>query len=274
MGNSTPSGGKGSAMRTLLLALAYDGACFHGWQVQKNASSVQETFQDAVERVLGERPDCKGCSRTDSGVHAKCFCVSMRTEHPIPCERLMAALNHFLPESAAVLDVRQVPESFHARYSCLGKEYEYRIWNARARSPFLRGRALHYYYPLDLDLLNRAASCFVGTHDFSSFCTLDGRDKGDLTRTITRSEWRREGESVIYTVAADGFLYNMVRILVGTQLYVAQGKLTPEELPRILKACDRTKAGPTAPPQGLYLNRVFYRGLTCTEEGFQGEYHE
>ena len=167
-----------------------------------------------------------------------------------------------------------MPESFHARYSCLGKEYEYRIWNARARSPFLRGRALHYYYPLDLDLLNRAASCFVGAHDFSSFCTLDGRDKGDLTRTITRSEWRREGESVIYTVAADGFLYNMVRILVGTQLYVAQGKLTPEELPRILKACDRTKAGPTAPPQGLYLNRVFYRGLTCTAEGFQGEYHE
>ena len=258
MGNSTPSGGKGSAMRTLLLALAYDGACFHGWQVQKNASSVQETFQDAVERVLGERPDCKGCSRTDSGVHAKCFCVSMRTEHPNPCERLMAALNHFLPESAAVLDVRQVPESFHARYSCLGKEYEYRIWNARARSPFLRGRALHYYYPLDLDLLNRAASCFVGTHDFSSFCTLDGRDKGDLTRTITRSEWRREGESVIYTVAADGFLYNMVRIIAETLTEVGRGFRTPEDVRNVLEAGTRDRAGATAPARGLILDRIKY----------------
>ena len=200
--------------------------------------------------------------------------MSLRTSHPIPCERLQAALNHFLPESVSVLDIREAPESLHARYSCLGKEYEYRIWNARARNPFLRGRALHYYYPLDLELLGRAAACFLGPHDFSSFCTLDGRDRGDLTRTITRSEWRREGDSVIYTVAADGFLYNMVRILVGTQLYVAQGKIKPEELPRILEARDRSQAGPTAPPQGLYLNRVFYRGLTCSAAGFQGEFDE
>lgn len=261
-------------MRTLLLALAYDGACFHGWQVQKNASSVQQTFQDAVERVLGERPDCKGCSRTDSGVHANCFCVSLRTAHPIPCERLQAALNHFLPESVSVLDIREAPQELHARYSCLGKEYEYRIWNARARNPFLRGRALHYYYPLDLGLLNEAARHFLGAHDFTSFCTLDGRDRGDLTRNVSSSRWRREGDSVIYTVAADGFLYNMVRILVGTQLYVAQGKLSPEELPRILAAKDRAQAGPTAPPQGLYLNRVFYRGLTCSAAGFQGEFDE
>ena len=142
-------------MRNLMLTLAYDGACFHGWQVQHNAVTVQQVFQDAVARVLGERPDCKGCSRTDSGVHAAAFCVSMKTEHPIPCERLQAALNHFLPESVAVLDVREAPLSFHARYSCLGKEYEYRIWNARARNPFLRDRVLHYYYALDVELLNR-----------------------------------------------------------------------------------------------------------------------
>ncbi len=261
-------------MRTLLLALAYDGACFHGWQVQRNAVSVQQTFQDAVKRVLGERPDCKGCSRTDSGVHARCFCVSLRTEHRIPCERLQAALNHFLPESVSVLGVREAPEGFHARYDCLGKEYEYVIWNERARNPFLASRALHYYYSLDLGLLNEAAAQFLGTHDFSSFCTLDGRDKGDLSRTVTRSSWRREGGCVIYTVAADGFLYNMVRILVGTQLYAAQGKLSPAELPDILLARDRSRAGPTAPPQGLYLNRVFYRGLSCSAEGFQEESDE
>lgn len=261
-------------MRNLMLTLAYDGACFHGWQVQHNAVTVQQVFQDAVARVLGERPDCKGCSRTDSGVHAAAFCVSMKTEHPIPCGRLQAALNHFLPESVAVLDVREAPLSFHARYSCLGKEYEYRIWNARARNPFLRDRVLHYYYALDVELLNRAASCFLGAHDFTSFCSADARVKGDLTRTVSRSEWRREGDSVIYTVAADGFLYNMVRILVGTQLQAAQGRLTPEDLPRILEARDRTQAGPTAPPQGLVLRRVFYKGLTACETGFQGEYNE
>ena len=257
-------------MRTLLLALAYDGACFHGWQVQKNASSVQQTFQDAVERVLGERPDCKGCSRTDSGVHANCFCVSLRTSHPIPCERLQAALNHFSAGERLRPRYPEAPESLHARYSCLGKEYEYRIWNARARNPFLRGRALHYYYPLDLELLG-AAACFLGPHDFSSFCTLDGRGQRgfDPYHYPIRSGGAR-GDSVIYTVAADGFLYNMVRILVGTQLYVAQGKIKPEELPRILEAGIARRRARRLPPQGLYLNRVFYRGLTCSAAGFQG----
>lgn len=266
--------GKGVPMRNLLLALAYDGSCFHGWQVQKNASSVQETFQDALERVLGQRPDCKGCSRTDAGVHARCFCVSVKVERDIPCARLMAALNHFLPDSMAVLDVREVPEDFHARYSCLGKEYQYTIWNARARNPFLRGRALHYYYSLDLELLNQTAACFLGRHDFTSFCTMDGRDRGDLTRTISCSRWHREGDALVYTVAADGFLYNMVRILVGTQLYAAQGKLSPQDIPAVLAGRDRALAGPTAPPQGLALNRVFYPGFLGAPGGFQEGYHE
>jgi tRNA pseudouridine38-40 synthase len=245
-------------MRNLLVTICFDGANYHGWQVQKNAVSVQQVFQQALRRVLGEQPDVKGCSRTDSFVHAREFCVSFHTEHGIPCERLVGALNHFLPKEIAVLSCREVPAEFHARYSCLGKEYEYLIWNERVRNPFLNGRALHYWYPLNLERLNGAASHLIGPHDFTSFCAVDARERGDMTRTVTEAQWKREGGAVSFFVSADGFLYHMVRILVGTMLRVAQGKLEPEDMKRILQECDRAAAGPTAPPQGLYLNRVFY----------------
>ena len=247
-------------MRNLLLIICYDGARYHGWQIQPNALSVQQVFQEALQKILPGTPSLKGCSRTDSGVHANRFCISLKTEFKIPCERLRAALNHFLPEDIAVLDCREVPEEFHARYSCTGKEYIYRIWNHPVRNPFWNKRALHYWYPLDLELLNRAAAYYLGPHDFTSFCTMDSRERGDMVRTVTRSEFSQEGDMVTFSVAADGFLYNMVRIMVGTLLYVAQGKIPPEAIPEILQAKDRNCAGPTAPPQGLYLNRVFYEG--------------
>lgn len=245
-------------MRNLLLTLSFDGSAYHGWQIQPNAVTVQQVFQDALIRVLGERPNLKGCSRTDSGVHAHEFCISLNTDRPIPCARLTAALNHFLPPDLAVLSCMEVPLDFHARYSCTGKEYVYKIWNAPIRNPFLRSRALHCYDPLDVQKMDQAARCFLGKHDFTSFCTLDGRKAGDLCRTVTRSEVLRDGDFVTYVVAADGFLYNMVRILTGTLLSIARGALLPETLPAILEARDRAAAGPTAPPQGLYLNRVFY----------------
>ena len=248
-------------MRNLLLTICFDGAGYHGWQIQQNAVSVQQVFQEALSRILGERPDIKGCSRTDSFVHAREFCISLKTERAIPCPRLAGALNHFLPEDIAVLSCREVPPDFHARYSCAGKEYEYRIWNERARNPFLRGRALHYWRPLPLGLLNRAAAGFVGKHDFSSFCAADARERGDMTRTVTKALWTREGGLVSFFVSADGFLYHMVRIMVGTLLRVAEGKFGPGDIGRILAAGSRSAAGPTAPPQGLYLNRVFYKDV-------------
>ncbi|WBY63631.1 tRNA pseudouridine(38-40) synthase TruA [Thermocaproicibacter melissae] len=248
-------------MRNLLLTLRYDGSNYHGWQIQQNAVTVQQVFQEALAKILGECPDVKGCSRTDSFVHALEFCVSFKTEHTIPCERLIGALNHFLPEDIAAISCREVPLDFHARYSCIGKEYVYRIWNCRTRDPFLRGRALHYWYPLDLEKLNRAAACFLGKHDFTSFCAVDAREPGNMERTVTKAVWSREGNMVEFTVAADGFLYHMVRIMVGTMLRVAQGKLQPEDISRILLACDRSAAGPTAPPQGLFLKQVFYRDV-------------
>lgn len=249
-------------MRNLQLRLSYDGKHYHGWQVQDNALTVQEVFQDALTKVLGTCPDIKGCSRTDSGVHALDYCVSLKTDHSIPAQRLVRALNHFLPPDIAVYSCEEVDDVFHARYSCTGKEYIYKIWNHPIRDPFGDGYMLHYWYHLDETVLNEAAKHYIGRHDFTSFCTLDSRDKGDLTRTVTKAEVTRDGDMVTFTVAADGFLYNMVRIMVGTLLRVAQGKFQPDDIPKILEAKDRTAAGPTAPPWGLYLNQVFYGGET------------
>lgn len=237
----------------------YDGKKYHGWQVQENADSVQQQFQHALYEVIGERPDIKGCSRTDAGVHANMYCISFHTEHSIPADRLPLALNRFLPADIAATEARDVPADFHARYSCVGKEYVYKINNARMRNPFLEGYALHYWQKLDETVMNEAARHFLGRHDFTSFCTVDPhRKKGDFHRTVRNVSVDRQGDIVTVTIEADGFLYNMVRIIVGTLLYTAQGKISPSDIPGIIGALDRSKAGPTAPPEGLYLNRVFY----------------
>lgn len=244
--------------RNLLFTIQYDGSGYHGWQVQENAPSVQGVFQEALRNVLGTQPDIKACSRTDTGVHARAFCISMKTEHNIPTTRLVGAMNHFLPPDIAVLACREVPLDFHARYSCLGKRYVYEIWNREIRNPFLHDRALHYYHRIDERKLDAAAQHFIGAHDFTSFCTLDKREAGDFTRTVTESRVTREGDMVRFTVAADGFLYNMVRIMTGTLLAVQQGRFEPDDIPTILAQRSRKCAGPTAPACGLYLDEVFY----------------
>lgn len=246
-------------MRNFLVTIMYDGRSFHGWQVQDNADSVQEQFQKALYEVIGERPDIKGCSRTDAGVHANQYCISFHTAHTIPADRLPLALNRFLPATIAALSACEVAEDFHARYSCKGKEYIYKINNAAVRNPFLEGYALHYWHNVDETVMHEAAQHFLGRHDFTSFCTVDPhRKKGDFHRTVRNIAVERSGDIVTVTIEADGFLYNMVRIIVGTLLSVAQKKIRPDDIPDIIEALDRKAAGPTAPPQGLYLNRVFY----------------
>ena len=245
-------------MRNLLLKLSYDGKRYHGWQIQENALAVQEVFQNALEQILGQRPDIKGCSRTDSGVHAYEYYVSLKTDHGIPCERLVGALNHFLPKDMAVYSCREMPLDFHARYSCSGKEYIYKIWNHPVRDPFLDGYVLHYWYPLDEKMLDEAARCYLGAHDFTSFCTLDQRDAGDLVRTVTRSTVERQGHMVTFTVAADGFLYNMVRIMAGTLVEVGLGKRSADSAAVPFETLDRTDAGETLPAKGLTLAQIEY----------------
>jgi tRNA pseudouridine38-40 synthase len=251
----------------LLLELRFDGEAYHGWQVQPNGLTVQEVLQNALEQVLGRREGVTGCSRTDAGVHARQFFCHLRTDHPISPARLAAALNHFLPPSAAVLSCREVPADFHARYSCRGKTYRYHIRNAAVRDPFLVGRCLLWPYPLPADLLHDAAQDFLGAHDFSAFCAA-GSSADSKIRTVTRAEVRREGDDVFFFAAADGFLYHMVRIMAGTLLELAKtpDRCVPGRIAQILASQDRTQAGPTAPPAGLCLWEVRYGGDAWPKE--------
>ena len=226
-------------MKNILIKISYDGSYFHGWQIQENAHTVQEEFQTALYKIIGEKADIKACSRTDTGVHARVFCISVKTESKIEPERLKGALNHFFPDYMCCLSCEEVPLDFHARYSCKGKEYEYIIHNRQVRDPFLKDRALHFWYKIDEEKLNRAAKHYIGTHDFTSFCTLDARKAEDMVRTVYDAKVEREGDIVKFTVSADGFLYNMVRIMVGTLLRVQEGKIEPEDIPEILNKKNR-----------------------------------
>ena len=244
-------------MQRLLLTLRYDGSRYHGWQVQKNGITVQETLQDAVERLTGIRSGLTGCSRTDAGVHAEMFCCAFDTASPLRGEKMVKALNAHLPRDIAVYGCREVEADFHPRYAALGKRYVYRIWNAPERNPFWEGRALHCRRPLDAAFLNEQAAAYVGTHDFASHQAA-GSTVEETIRTVRRAEVERRGERVLFTVEADGFLYNMVRIMVGTLLGLQAGSLEAGSIPAILESGSRERAGATAPACGLYLDHVFY----------------
>lgn len=244
-------------MRNLLLTLCFDGSAYHGWQVQENAVTVQSTLQDAVQRILGVRENIIGCSRTDAGVHAEMFCCNMRTQKEMSPEKLQTALNAVLPRNIAVLSVKEVPYEFHARYDCKGKVYKYLIWNARTRSPFYENRAYHYPWPLDVPMLNEQIRQFLGQHDFSAFCA-SGSSVEDRVREITRAEILRNGDLVEIYIGGNGFLYNMVRIMVGTLLDIQSGAILPNSIPEILEQKNRKNAGVTAPAHGLYLHQVNY----------------
>ena len=250
-------------MRTIKLTLRYDGSAFHGWQYQPNCITVEEEIKKALFQILREDIKIQSCSRTDAGVHADMFCCSFRTETDRSCDKIILGLNAVLPETVAVYGCEDVPEDFHARYSCAGKEYIYKIWNGKERNPFLRNYALHFPRRLDEKLLDKEAKDFVGTYDFSSFCA-SGATVQSKVRTVFTSSVERDGDIVIFKVTGDGFLYNMVRIMVGTLLDISDGKIEKNKIKEIINSKDREKAGKTAPPEGLYLGRVFYDkgGLT------------
>lgn len=244
-------------MRNLLLTLSFDGSAYHGWQVQENAATVQQALQDALEHICGVRDNIVGCSRTDSGVHANMYCCNLRTEHTIPCDRLVTALNAVLPRDIAVSNCKQVPFDFHARYDCTSKEYIYKIWNSPNKNPFLYDYSLHYKYPLDAEMLDGQAKQYMGEYDFASFCAA-GSSVASTVRNVTNASVTRDGDMVVFTVEANGFLYNMVRIMVGTLIDISSGKTEKNSIADIIAAKDRGRAGFTAPPHGLYLNKVNY----------------
>ena len=244
----------------IALNIMYDGTCFHGWQVQNNAKSVQGTLQDALENVLGKRPDVSGVSRTDSGVHANNYvCHILREGVNIPPERLAAALNAHLRDSGIAVKSAEIKDAgFHARYSCIGKEYIYKIWNERYANPFLKNRAMFYPMEIDIEKMRFAETEFVGTHDFRSFMTKGSKNEDNTVRTVKYFNVKKENGLITISVCADGFLYNMVRIMVGTYIDLSRKGASEGAVREIIEKCDRKYAGDTAPAEGLYLNKIFY----------------
>ncbi len=242
---------------TILVKIAYDGTNYHGFQIQDDVTTVFGVFQDALLKILGHSTDIKGCSRTDSGVHAKCYYLSFETEKQLNIPRLPLALNANLPADIRVLKAKQVDDGFHARYDSKGKEYTYYILNSHIDDPFTN----KYYYrvpsALDAEKMHRAAQYYVGTHDFRSFMAAKSKIT-DCTRTVYSASVERKGDMITFTVSADGYLYNMVRIMVGTLINVGKGIWPRSYVADIIKAENRDVAGPTAPPQGLFLTDVYY----------------
>ncbi len=243
-------------MTRVKMTLAYDGTDFHGWQLQSNAVTVQETLQNALKELFDTTVSVSGCSRTDAGVHAKSFVCHFDLPRSFPLDKLPLALNAHLPGSIGVLSAQETAEDFHARFSCRGKTYSYLLHNARLRDPFLENRAYFYPIPLDADRMNRISKAYIGEKDFAAFMAT-GSQVQDTVRRIEDFSVTREGDLITFRVTGNGFLYNMVRIMVGTLILADQNKLD-FSLEEIIARKDRTLAGITVPPQGLYLEKVYY----------------
>ena len=233
-------------MTNFRIILAYKGTAYHGWQRQNNALAIQQVLEEAILSLTGQTVTVNGCSRTDAGVHARRFCASFLIESTITCRGIVFGLNSKLPDDISVLECEKVPLDFHARYMCSGKEYEYIIHNSEIKNPFYKDTAYRSWFPIDEKKLDT---------------------KENTVRTIFSFHVRREGELVIFTVSGDGFLYNMVRIMVGTLIFINEGKIGETQIPDILASKDRTRGGKTVPPQGLYLNEVYYDKDKGSEQG-------
>lgn len=246
-------------MRNIALRLRYDGSRYHGWQVQKNDITVAQTLEEALSKTCGHAVKAVGCGRTDAGVHALRYCANFKTDCAIPVDRIPLAVNARLPGDIAVTAAVEAEEGFNAISSCIKKEYIYKILNSNIRDPFLEKRVCFYPQGLDMTLMSAAARAFEGTHDFRAVRSL-GTETKTTVRTVYWCRAEKEGDIITISICADGFLYNMCRAMVGTMVYASYGKLLPADIPALLERGDRRLTGPTMPPQGLYLNRVWYDG--------------
>ena len=234
-------------MRNIALFLTYEGTAFHGWQVQKRDVTIGQTMEEAAAKIVGHPVKMTGCGRTDAGVHAKKYVANFRTNSSIPVDRLPYAMNTHLPEDIVVTGAMEVHDDFNAIGSC----------NSRIRDPFYVNRAWFYPKHLDETIMQQAASQFVGTHDFSAVRSV-GTDVKSTVRTVYYYNVERKGDLIELKVCANGFLYNMARAMAGTVVYAAEGKIKPEEIGALLASGNRTAAGPTVPPGGLYMTQLWY----------------
>ncbi len=244
-------------MKKMLLKIAYDGTDYHGWQVQPNSVTIQELLQDAIEKLIGVKPAIAGCSRTDAGVHANEFYCHFSCNEKYPPVTFVKGLNSVLPNDIVVLDCYEVSDEFHARYSAKGKRYIYNIYSGNI-SPFTSRYSWHIDRKLDVDLINEYCAKIIGTHDFLAFSS-SGRTVDDTVRTVSEFYCKQiDDNNIVFSVTANGFLYNMVRILVGTAISVSDKKTSLEDIDLMFESGDRSLGGITAPANGLFLDKVFY----------------
>lgn len=247
-------------MKNIAMRITYDGTGYHGWQRQSNAISVQQTVEEALREMLGGKITVTGCSRTDAGVHALDYVFNFKTDTSIPTEKLPYALNYRLDRGISALDAWEVEADFNARFSARGKEYVYRIFNSKMRNPFEDRYSWFVPYNLDFEAMRKASVYFEGTHDFSAFMAAGG-DQKTTVRTIkicSVERSRADARIIKITVGADAFLYNMVRIIAGTLADVGFHKIPYDDIPKVIESGERIMAGRTAPPEGLFLKKVFY----------------
>ena len=239
--------------------IAYHGTDFAGYQVQPEKRTIQSEFEAVLAQMhKGTIIKVTASGRTDSGVHAKGQVLHFESPLTFPTENWIKAFSALLPTDIIVLEVDIVPDDFHARFHTTGKEYRYIVARSKLRDPFKRNYAYHYPYPLNVEAMREAISYLIGTHDFTSFCSAK-TEVVDKVRTIKEMDFEESDDFMVFRFVGEGFLYNMVRILVGTLLDVGSGKMSPHDMSGILDKRDRSFAGKTAPAQGLYLWKVFYK---------------
>ena len=245
-------------MRNIKLIIEYDGKNFAGWQTQPGKSSIQGEIEKAIKEITGEDVELIASGRTDAGVHSFGQTANFHTESNLPVERFPYALNAKLTKSIVIKSAEEVEDRFHSRYNCKGKTYRYIINNNEFPSALERYREFHMPYDLNIEDMKKALKKFEGEHDFKGFKSSGGSPKKTTVRTITKAEMKEMDGRIIIELTGDGFLYNMVRIICGTIVDVGLGKINAEEIEEIIKSGDRTKAGKTLPPHGLYLVKVYY----------------
>ena len=244
-------------MRNIRITIEYDGKDFNGWQKQPNKLDIQGEIEKAIENITGEKVELYASGRTDAGVHSLGQVANFKTESKIPIEKMAIAINSQVKNSIRIVKAEEVDENFHSRYNCKKKTYRYVINNSSYGSAVYRNFEYHMPVKLDYDKMEKAIKYFEGEHDFSSFKS-SGTSSKSSVRTIYKAEIKKEGDRIIIELTGNGFLYNMVRIISGTLVDVGIGKIMPDDIENIIKMKDRSKAGKTLPPQGLFLVKVKY----------------
>lgn len=240
-----------------MLTIQFDGSNYHGWQWQDNALSVQQVLSNAIQKITGEVPNIIGCSRTDSGVHALEYVCNFFSDTTVPIDKLHLALNTKLPSDIRATGCIVVDDKFQARYSAKSKTYIYKAYNAKIANPFLTNYAYHSPFKIDFDNIIKATKFFVGEHDFTTFMATGGSQKTTVREIFSLSA-TNVNSNIEFEITANAYLYNMVRIISGTLLYVGCGKIKPDDIPEIILSKNRNKAGITAGAEGLYLKKVEY----------------